>query len=220
MRQRRCFGARPSRGVAGRHCACAGSPHTFPDNDSLSRVSRHTGRARAHTRALACAFVQSTMADGAAAGGSSGGAPSVFASAKSARQALLLATQALSVNDAALREAYENSSAIPEESRFGGHNGRRPLERGTGPCGNGDADGPRAASAECMRQALLLVTQALGVTAAEVREARANASSKARPFIPLQQDFPLEDIPLLSEEQRRRVTFNLPPDFWTKFGTQ
>ena len=161
------------------------------------------------------------MADAAAAGGSSGAAPSVFASAKSARQALLLATQALSVNDAALREAYENSSAIPEESRFGGHNGRRPLERGTGPHGNGDADGPRAASAERMRQALLLVTQALGVTAAEVREARANArEKKAMPFISLHEDFPLEDIPLLSAEERNYCTVNLPADFWTKFGTQ
>ena len=166
------------------------------------------------------------MADGAAAGGSSGagagGDPrtSLFASAKSARQALLLATQALSVNDAALREAYEISSAIPEESRFGGQNGRRPLERGTGPRGNGDTDGPRAASAERMRQALLLVTQALGVTAADVREARAKArEKKAMPFISVHEDFPLEDIPLLSAEQRQYCTVNLPADFWTKFGT-
>ena len=190
--------------------ALAAPPHLPPDNGSLSRVSR-TERARAHTRTRAYAFVQSTMAAGAAAGGSSGGGgaaagdprPSVSASAKSARHALLLAVQAVSVNEAAVREAQEDRDAMRKEDTWDNHrrlrkNGR--SRRGSlGPqkadgrtCrqagaageskdhriggsldGCGTTGGPGTTSAERARQALLLVAQVMGVSAAGVREARA-----------------------------------------------
>ena len=189
------------------------APTIFSENDSLSRVNRRTERARAHARTRAYAFVQSTMADGAAAGRSSGGAggdprPSVFASAKSARHAVLLATQAVSVNEAALLEARENPDAIRNEFTRGGHKiwglgDRRLLSSKPGAFRASPVTGTywglsrRGSLAsrehpdmavhgtlcvfttipafERMHQALLLITGALGVTAAAVRKARAEA---------------------------------------------
>ena len=183
--------------------------HTPSPTTTASPESAAAPDARAHTRTRACAFVQSTMADGAAAGGSSGSLsgsdprPSAVASARSARQALMLAVQAVSVNEAAVRKAQEDRDAIRKENVWKHHerlrkngrsrrgslgpqkaDGRKCRQAGAagessghriGGCfaGCGSTDGPRATSAERARRALLLVTQVMGVSAAAVREARA-----------------------------------------------
>ena len=140
------------------------------------------------------------MAGGAAAGGSSGSGaggdprPSVSASAKSARHAVLLAVQAVSVNAAAVREAQEDREAIQKgigswrlelyRARYleprkrwrlqAGDAGRTSVGSIGGTFdGSGSTDGPGTTSAERARQALLLVAQVMGVSAAGVREARA-----------------------------------------------
>ena len=141
------------------------------------------------------------MAEGAAGGsggGSSGGGggggggdtrPSESASAKTMRQALLLATQAVGVNEAAMCEARAERDAITEEIEWveGGCDGEieraRVRETGavhaTGSAAGGTESAERARqvldakSEERARQALLLVTRSLGVSADAVREARA-----------------------------------------------
>ena len=157
------------------------------------------------------------LAVGMDAGEGSGGAGEAWvASAGSARQALLLAKQALGVNALAMREASEESDELSNEYEWfaaplrdglimrprdenevsaGPDTDPRSIEpeahimnaergavhsSGTGGGGSGGSsrseggvDGARAASAERARRALLLVTQELGVSAAAIREARA-----------------------------------------------
>ena len=121
-------------------------------------------------------------------GGSGGGAGEAWvASARSARHAVLLAIQALGVNEAAVREARAESDVIRAEIEWAdnGWNGRIGCNAGAAVdatdsaaggsnCGSG---GLRSASAERSRRALLLVTQVVGVSAVAVREARAERES-------------------------------------------
>ena len=116
------------------------------------------------------------------AGEGSGGAGEAWvASARSARHAVLLAIQALGVNEAAMREARAESDAIRAEIEWVENGCRNAIGCNAGAAvdatdsaavssGSG-AGGLRSASAERSRQALLLVTQAFGVSAVAVREA-------------------------------------------------
>ena len=122
------------------------------------------------------------MDAGGSGGGGSGGAGEAWvASAGSARHAVLLAIQALCVNEAAVREASAESDAIRAEITwfnnrcFGtiGCNAGAAVHAsdsaaGGSNCGTG---GLRSASAERSRRALLLVTHVCGVSAVAVQEA-------------------------------------------------
>ena len=124
------------------------------------------------------------LAVGMDAGEGSGGAGEAWvASARSARHAVLLAIQALGVNEAAVRAARAESDAIRAEIEWirngcigaVGFNAGAAVDAidsaaGGSKCGTG---GLRSASAELSRRALLLVTEVLGVSAFAVREARA-----------------------------------------------
>ena len=138
-------------------------------------------------------------AAGASGGGSSSGGgrgggggdtrPSGAASARTMRQALLLATQAVGVNEAAVCEARAERDAITEEIEWVEGDLEGEIERArvretgavhaTGSAAGGTESAERARqvldakSEERARQALLLVTRSLGVSAAAVREARA-----------------------------------------------
>ena len=115
-------------------------------------------------------------AGGAGGAGGSGDAP------RRARKALLLATQALG----AMGEAWAERDALRDEiqwareirchgatERAGATDAPRAADRGAGNRALLPDAPPCAASAERAHQALLLVTQALGVSADAVREARA-----------------------------------------------
>ena len=124
------------------------------------------------------------MDAGGSGGGGSGGADVAWvASARSARHAVLLAIQALGVNEAAVRAARAESDAIRAEIEWirngcigaVGFNAGAAVDAtdsaaGGSKCGTG---GLRSASAELSRKALLLVTQVCGVSAVAVQEARA-----------------------------------------------
>ena len=130
---------------------------------------------------------------GSSSGGGGGGGgdtrPSESASAMTMRQALLLATQAVGANEAAVCEARAERDAITEEIEWVNDDCDGEIERArvretgavhaTGSAAGGTESAERARqvldakSEERARQALLLVTQSLGVGAAAVREARA-----------------------------------------------
>ena len=121
---------------------------------------------------------------------------SASAWAKSARQALLLATQALAVNEAAAREAREERDAMRGEIMWFAARIADPFcapalvatatgavragAAGGSAVDGGGVDGGSAASAERARGALLLVTQELGVGAAAVRRAREERAAASR----------------------------------------
>jgi len=128
------------------------------------------------------------LAVGMDAGEGSGGAGEAWvASARSARHAVLLAIQALGVNEAAVREARAASDAIRAEIEWADNGCRNAIGCNAGAavdaidsaavgsnCGSG---GLRSASAERSRKALLLVTQVFGASAVAVREARAELAA-------------------------------------------
>ena len=106
-----------------------------------------------------------------------------MASARSARHAVLLAIQALGVNEAAVREARAESDVMRAEIEWADNgcigaiacNASAAVDAtdsADGGSGSGSG-GLRSASAERLRKALLLVTQALGVSVVTVQEARA-----------------------------------------------
>ena len=182
MRRRRLFlraracaggGATQQRARGSRGCPRAARPCRG------GRVSE-----RACVRALDGASALAGMdAGGDGGGGASGGAGEAFvASARSARHAVLLAIQALCVNEAAVREARAASDAIRAEIEWAdngcigaiGCNAGAAVHATDSAAGGSDCgtEGLRSATAERLRKALLLVTQALGVSVVTVQEAR------------------------------------------------
>ena len=145
-------------------------------------------------------------AGGSSAGGSGGGAGEAWvASARSARHAVLLAIQALGVNEAAVREARAESDVIRAEIewiRNGGYGAVGcdaggavdAIDNAAVSSGSG-AGGLDAASAERLSQAMLLVTEVVGVSASAVQEARAE-----RDTLKEELDLSLTDGKLLGDE--------------------
>ena len=146
------------------------------------------------------------MDAGGSGGGGSGGAGEAWvASARSARHAVLLAIQALGVNEAAVREARAESDVIRAEIewiRNGGYGAVGcdagaavdAIDNAAVSSGSG-AGGLDAASAERLSQAMLLVTEVVGVSASAVREARAE-----RDTLKEELDLSLTDGKLLGDE--------------------
>ena len=153
-------------------------------------------------------------AGGSGVGGSGGAGVAWVASAGSARHAVLLAIQALGVNEAAVREARAASDAIRAEIEWAdnrckdaiGCNAGAAVDAtdsaaGGSKCGAG---GLRSASAERSRRALLLVTQMFGVSAVAVQEARAELAALKEEL-----DLFLTDGKFLGDEAIEGRTFDV-----------